>query len=214
MSKRFIALFFLLIGMGLTPVNAQMTAPKPLSAIKLAYPLEQLSPWKKYKVVLQFKITKTGEVDNVAVAQSSGLPMLDQSTVDAVKALKFSPALDETGNPVDLRTKQPFSIKSARDPMLESCASLNTEIAQYLEQQPKGTDMDIDFVAAIQGMLTLVVMQQSDGIINPQQLKKAIQMREEFVSECRNKPAQVIEVVFTDLLKKYNLKFPTSLGKQ
>lgn len=140
--------------------------------------------------------------------------MLDQSTVDAVKALKFSPALDETGNPVDLWAKQPFSIKSARDPMLESCASLNTEIAQYLEQQPKGTDMDIDFVAAIQGMLTLVVMQQSDGIINPQQLKKAIQMREEFVSECRNKPAQVIEVVFTDLLKKYNLKFPTSLGKQ
>lgn len=206
MFLRFIILCFAIILPVAATAAPKLKPPKLLSIQKPAYPVEQLNPWRKYKVVVSFTVNVAGLPENLVVSQSSGIPLLDQAVLDILQKATFSPALDENDQPVVFAVKQPYLLENPKSQLEQSCESLNTEIASRAEQSANSTAMDIDFVASIQGLAAVLQLMQKEAM-TAETLKKATKVREQFLAECKANAGQPVETALKTAFQKYKLPF-------
>lgn len=71
--------------------GADTQNPRLLSNVKPKYPGEAYRQRKEGTVILYVQVLETGAVGNVKVGFSSGVDLLDESAIEAVKEWKFSP---------------------------------------------------------------------------------------------------------------------------
>ena len=75
------------------PKQAKVDAPpKPRKAIRPEYPKGPRQRGEQGDVVLEIRVTESGNVDRVEVVSSCGFPELDEAAVRAAKAARFTPA--------------------------------------------------------------------------------------------------------------------------
>ncbi|HVY25534.1 MAG TPA: TonB family protein [Polyangiaceae bacterium] len=110
---RFIALALLALGIAPAayaqdaapaPSEHSLTAPKLVQAAQPVYPPEKLKSGENAQVALVLTLDDTGQVTDVAVAESAGEDF-DQAAIEAAKQLRFEPA-QRDGKPVP--AKIPF----------------------------------------------------------------------------------------------------------
>lgn len=190
---------------GVANAATSVKPPKILSMQKLVYPVEQLNPWQKFKVIVSFTVNVSGLPENPVITQGSGIPLLDEAVLAAVKTTTFSPALDENGKPVEFSVKQPFQLENPKPQLEQPCESLNTEISSRSAKYAKSTDMDIDFVASIQGLALVMLMKQE--AMTAETIKKATKVREAFVAECKANASQSVGAALKAAFQKYKLPF-------
>lgn len=80
---------------------AKITKPKLLERVPFVYPPEALAQGHSGKVVHAVTVGVDGSVKAVKLVTSSRSPILDQDAARTVTGLKFSPALDADGKPVE-----------------------------------------------------------------------------------------------------------------
>lgn len=75
------------------PKQAKVDAPpKPRKAIRPEYPKGPRQRGEQGDVVLEIRVTESGNVDRVEVVSSCGFPELDEAAERAAKAARFTPA--------------------------------------------------------------------------------------------------------------------------
>ena len=75
------------------PKQAKVDAPpKPRKAIRPEYPKGPRQRGEQGDVVLEIRVTESGNVDRVEVVSSCGYAELDEAAVRAAKAARFTPA--------------------------------------------------------------------------------------------------------------------------
>ena len=205
MFFRLIIVLFAIMIAGVATAATSVKPPKVLSMQKLVYPVEQLNPWQKFKVVVSFTVNVSGLPESPAITQGSGIPLLDEAVLAVVKTTTFSPALDENGKPVEFSVKQPFQLENPKPQLEQPCESLNAEISSRAAQSANSTDMDIDFVASIQGLALVLLMKQE--AMTTETIKKATKVREAFVAECKANASQSVESALKAAFQKYKLPF-------
>lgn len=188
---------------GVATAATSVKPPKVLSMQKLLYPVEQLNPWQKFKVVVSFTVNVSGLPENPVITQGSGIPLLDEAVLAAVKTTTFSPAMNEQGQPVDFPVRQPYILENPEPQLEQSCESLNTEISRRAAQYANSRDMDIDFVASIQGLAIVHLMTQE--AMTAETIKKATKVREQFLAECKANASQSVETALKAAFQKYKL---------
>jgi len=85
--------FILVIGFASLVFAQEMTQPKPLENIIPVYPKEAMEKDIEGTVVLKCFIDKFGNVTDIEILK--GVPSLNDSAIEAVQSVKFSPAKKE-----------------------------------------------------------------------------------------------------------------------
>jgi len=77
----------------IAPRQAKVDAPpKPRRNIRPDYPRESRQRGEQGDVTLEIDVNAQGAVDDVRVAKSSGIPLLDEAAINAARAARFTPA--------------------------------------------------------------------------------------------------------------------------
>lgn len=72
--------------------DAEVEEPAPLEhAVAIEYPLEMWDRGIEGETVLQVRVNELGEVDSVAVVETSGHESLDSAAADGARAMRFHP---------------------------------------------------------------------------------------------------------------------------
>lgn len=103
---------------GATCAGAETSKPRILEATPPVYPEDARRAQQHGDVLVRVVIAKDGSVASAEVAGSSGFTALDSAAVGAVRQWRFSPATDETGNPIDapLKFKVQFNLDDSPPP--------------------------------------------------------------------------------------------------
>ena len=105
----------LLLTIVLAAISSIGFAQSDASIIKIplpAYPIKEKRAGHDGMVRIAVKISNDGSVASARIAGSSGFPKLDQSALDAVKAGKFFPAKDASGQPIASEVIVPITFDS------------------------------------------------------------------------------------------------------
>lgn len=94
---------------------AKVTKPKLLERVPFVYPAEALAQGHSGKVVHAVTVSSDGAVKAVKLVTSSRSPILDADAARVVSGLKFSPALDADGKPVDYTLTIPLDYQRWND---------------------------------------------------------------------------------------------------
>ena len=81
--------------------QAQCSVPEP------TYPSLSRRMGEEGKALIRLYINESGAVEKVALAQSSGLPRLDQAALDAGQKARCRPFM-ESGKPIKVTAIQPY----------------------------------------------------------------------------------------------------------
>ncbi len=98
--------------------DAEVEDPAPLGdAVPIEYPLEMWDQGIEGETVLQVRVNELGEVDSVAVIETSGHESLDSAAAEGARAMTFHPARrDGRDVPVWVRMPVQFSRQSSPEP--------------------------------------------------------------------------------------------------
>jgi TonB family protein len=94
---------------------AKITKPKLLEQVPFVYPPEALAQGHSGKVVYAVTVGSDGAVKKVELVTSSRSPILDQDAARVIAGLKFTPALDGDGKPVEYTLKIPLDYQRWMD---------------------------------------------------------------------------------------------------
>jgi TonB family protein len=88
-----VALCFLLAAAGACRDEAEIEQPRPLfGEVPIEYPLHMWDEDMEGETLLRVRVTDTGAVDSVEVAESSGYAAFDSAATAGAHALRFTPA--------------------------------------------------------------------------------------------------------------------------
>ncbi len=95
--------------------DAEVEEPAPLGdATPIEYPLEMWNQGIEGETVLQVRVNELGEVDSVAVIETSGHEPLDSAAAEGARAMRFQPGRkDGRDVPVWVRIPVQFSRQSS-----------------------------------------------------------------------------------------------------
>lgn len=105
--------------------------PRFLSGPQSAYPEAEQNAGHHGKVMVSGLVGLDGRFRDLTVVESSGVPALDQSALDAARATLFTPGRDAQDNPVEMRARMPFYF--ARYRSTEPGAALRYTCAQWVQ---------------------------------------------------------------------------------
>ena len=97
--------------------DAEVEEPAPLGdAIPIEYPLEMWDQGIEGETVLQVRVNELGEVDSVAVIETSGHEPLDSAAAEGARAMRFQPGRkDGRDVPVWVRIPVQFSRQASSE---------------------------------------------------------------------------------------------------
>ena len=82
------------------PSDATFVNAQPLERANPTYPLAALRQGQEGWVMLSFVISRAGEVGELMIEDSSGVPVLEKAAMDAVEDWRYSPAM-QSGQPTE-----------------------------------------------------------------------------------------------------------------
>ena len=92
-GRRGLAASLLALTLAACASDADIDQPAPLyGEVPIEYPLQLWDQDLEGETLLRVRVTDTGEVDSVEIAESSGHPAFDSAAVDGARDLRFSPA--------------------------------------------------------------------------------------------------------------------------
>ena len=83
------------------PPTVQPPRPDPAYMLPEDYPPSAMRAREQGAVRIAVCLNALGRVHDVRLVQSSGSTALDEATLKGAKRLRFRPALDEEGNPIE-----------------------------------------------------------------------------------------------------------------
>ncbi len=99
------------IGPASDAIQAPAVPPRITRSRMPAYPDDARKKGITGTAVVRFLVGKSGEVQSVILARSSGNGSLDQAALNAAGGFRFKPGLDSYGRPIRCYAYQPFSFQ-------------------------------------------------------------------------------------------------------
>lgn len=114
-TGRLAVLAFGVVALAACAGDAEVEEPAPLGdATPIEYPLEMWNQGIEGETVLQVRVNELGEVDSVAVIETSGHEPLDSAAAEGARAMRFQPGRkDGRDVPVWVRIPVQFSRQSS-----------------------------------------------------------------------------------------------------
>jgi protein TonB len=92
-GRRLLGASLLALTLAACASDADIDQPAPLyGEVPIEYPLRLWDQDLEGETLLRVRVTDTGEVDSVEIAESSGHPAFDSAAVEGARDLRFSPA--------------------------------------------------------------------------------------------------------------------------
>lgn len=124
----------------------KITKPKLLERVPFVYPPEALAQGHSGKAVHAVTVGADGKVKAVKLVTSSNSPILDADAARVLSGLKFSPALDAEGKPVEYTLSVPLNYQRWIDDgkggslLTYRCADFLTDNAWWATAHPGEKD--------------------------------------------------------------------------
>jgi TonB family protein len=84
-----------------SPNDEIIEAAKPLHALQIVYPPKAERHEEEGTVVLKMRVLADGSTNEIVIFKSSGYPLLDSSALESAMGMRFSPAKNRLGMPID-----------------------------------------------------------------------------------------------------------------
>ena len=98
--------------------DSEVFRPEPLGGdVPIEYPLEMWDQGIEGETVLRVRVNEAGEVDSVAVVETSGHEALDSAAAEGARAMRFNPG-QRGGRDVPVWVRMPVHFSKQPSPQL------------------------------------------------------------------------------------------------